>query len=125
MTSFVSEPGKAAETRMLAGMLLQRSRLLEVVANLRDGGLTPSEAGSYLALVRDNLAAVRKNVHLPAGVPIPGERLVAPLEHVRNRLFDLLAGMRRGELTDQHAADYLVMIGASLATVQKAARALR
>lgn len=125
MPSFVSEPGRVAETRMLAGMLLQRSRLLEVVANLRDGGLSPSEAGSYLALVRDNLAAIRKTVQLPAGTQIPGERLIAPLEHVRNRLFDLLAGLRRGDLTDQHAADYLVMIGASLATIQKAARALR
>jgi len=110
---------------MLAGMLLQRSRLLEVVANLRDGGLTPAEAGSYMALVRDNLAAIRKTVHVPAGTPIPGERLIAPLEHIRNRLFDLLAGMRRDELTDQHAADYLVMIGASLATARKAAKALR
>jgi len=125
MASFVADPGKHAETRMLAGMLLQRSRLMEVLSTLRDGGLTPAEARSYLGLVRDNLAAIRKAVHQPIGASHPGERLIAPLEHVRNRLFDVLAEMRRGELTDVNASAYLVMIGGSLAGIQKAARALR
>jgi len=125
MASFVADPGKHAETRMLAGMLLQRSRLMEVLSTLRDGGLTPAEARSYLGLVRDNLAAIRKAVHQPIGASHAGERLIAPLEHVRNRLFDVLAEMRRGELTDVNASAYLVMIGGSLAGIQKAARALR
>jgi len=125
MTPVVGDPGRQVEARMLDGMLLQRGRLMEVLASMRTGDLTPLEARSYLGLVRDNLAAIRKAVHQPIGVSHPGERLIAPLEHVRNRLFDLLGGLRRGELTDQHAADYLVMISASLASIQKAARALR
>ena len=122
---FRSAAREEAGERLLDGMRLQRDRLLEVRAAMRDGALSPAEVRSYLGLVRDNLAAVRKTVYAPLGAGDAAAQLIAPMEHIRNRLFDLLAGMRRGELSDGNAADYLLLLGGALAGVHKAALRLR
>lgn len=123
--SFDAEAARTLEERLHAAMVFQRGRMLEVVTALEEGSLMPSEARSYLGLVRDNLAAIRKAAQARAGIPAPGDLLLASLEYQRNRLLELLAGLRRGELTETHAQDYLEIASRNLAMLGKTARSLR
>lgn len=118
----------SAADLLLAGMAYQRGRLLEVVAALQAGDMTDAHARSYLALVQDNLAILRKAADRPDGPAAelgPLTHLAASMEHSRNRLLDLLAALKRGDLTEHDTRDYLELVGKNLAAIQKTARTLR